>query len=105
MNWRSLRHFSSLLLMVQKSSDHQLRLVAYPNIYRALYIPSGAKFLPSTVGVTFDLNKKTQSLPSSTSEKGHQNDDRKKKNLVSWEMPEFWPEKMGISQNLKSQIF
>ncbi len=61
MNWRSLRHFSSLLLMVQKSSDHQLRLVAYPNIYRALYIPSGARFLPSTVstvGITFDLNKK-----------------------------------------------
>jgi len=30
-------------LMVQKSGDHQLRLVVYP-------IPGGAGFLPSTVG-------------------------------------------------------
>ena len=28
---------------------HQLRLVVYPIIYRVLYIPSGAGFLPSTV--------------------------------------------------------
>jgi len=28
---------------------HQLRLVVYPIIYRVLYIPDGAGFLPSTV--------------------------------------------------------
>ena len=28
---------------------HQLRLVVYPIIYRNLYIPGGAGFLPSTV--------------------------------------------------------
>ena len=28
---------------------HQLRLVIYPIIYRVLYIPGGAGFLPSTV--------------------------------------------------------
>ena len=41
--------------MVQKSGDHQLRLVAYPTIYRVLYIPNGDRrifsisplFLPS----------------------------------------------------------
>ena len=38
-----------LLLMVQKSGDHQLRLVVYPIIYKVLYIPGGAGFLPSTV--------------------------------------------------------
>ena len=27
--------------MVQKSSDHQLRLVFYPIIYKVLYIPGG----------------------------------------------------------------
>ena len=41
----------ALLLMVQKSSDHQLRLVVYPIIYKVIYIPSGAGFLPSTVYV------------------------------------------------------
>ena len=30
---------------------HQLRLVAYPIIYMVLYIPGGAGFLPSTVGL------------------------------------------------------
>ena len=29
---------------------NQLRLVAYPILYRVLYIPGGAGFLPSTVG-------------------------------------------------------
>ena len=38
-----------LLLMVQKSGDHQLRLVVYPAIERVLYIPGGAGSLPSTV--------------------------------------------------------
>ena len=28
---------------------HQLRLVVFPIIYRVLYIPGGAGFLPSTV--------------------------------------------------------
>ena len=32
-------------LMVQKSSDHQLRLVVYPIIFKVLYIPGGADFL------------------------------------------------------------
>ena len=41
-----------ILLMVQKSGDHQLRLVVSPIIYRALHIPGGGclGFLPSTVG-------------------------------------------------------
>ena len=42
-----------LLLMVQKSGDHQLRLVVYPIIYRVFNIhPNGGclGFLPSTVG-------------------------------------------------------
>ena len=30
-----------ILLMVQKSGDHQLRLVVYPIIYGGLYIPGG----------------------------------------------------------------
>ena len=38
-----------LLLMVQKSGDHQLRLVVYPIIYKVSYIPDGAGFLLSTV--------------------------------------------------------
>ena len=32
---------------------HQLRLVVYPIIYRVLYTPGGAGFLPSTVGNSF----------------------------------------------------
>ena len=31
-----------MLLMVQKSGDHQSRLVVYPIIYTVLYIPGGA---------------------------------------------------------------
>ncbi len=38
-----------VLLMVQKSGDHQLRLVVDPIIYQVLYIPGGAGLLPSTV--------------------------------------------------------
>ena len=40
-------------LMVQKSGDHQLRLVVYPIIYRVSYIPGGAGFLRSTVLLKF----------------------------------------------------
>ena len=43
---------TNILLMVQKSGDHQLRLVVHPAIYQVLYIPSGAGFLPSTVSVS-----------------------------------------------------
>ena len=39
-----------ILLMVQKSGMHQLRLVVYTIIYKVLYIPGGyLGFLPSTV--------------------------------------------------------
>jgi len=34
----SLLLLGVLLLMVQKSSDHQLRLAVYPMIYQVLYI-------------------------------------------------------------------
>ncbi len=34
-----------------KSGKHQLRLVVYPIIYRVFYIPGGAGFQPSTVGI------------------------------------------------------
>ena len=43
---RSLRH-PVILLMAEIL--HQLRLVVYPIIYKVLYIPGGAGFLPSTV--------------------------------------------------------
>ena len=33
-----------ILLMVQKSGDHQLRLVVYPIFCRVFYIPGGAGF-------------------------------------------------------------
>ena len=38
---RPLRSLWALLLMVQKSGVHQLRLVVYPIVYRVLYIPGG----------------------------------------------------------------
>ena len=37
---------------------NQLRLVVYPIIYRVLYIPSGAGFLPSTVSYQLDCKQK-----------------------------------------------
>ena len=40
----------AILLMVQNSGFHQLRLVVYPIIYRVWDIPGGAGFLPSTIG-------------------------------------------------------
>ena len=51
---KQLRFKLTLLLMVQKSCDHQLRLVVeIPIVYKVLYIPRGAGFLPSIV---VDLN-------------------------------------------------
>ena len=41
------RHKASLLLMVQKSGDHQLSLVVYPIIYRVFYIPGGDRRISS----------------------------------------------------------
>ncbi len=41
--------YGRVLLMVQTSGDHQLRLVVYPIICRVLYIPGGAGCLPSTI--------------------------------------------------------
>ena len=38
---------SEVLIVVQKSGVYQLRLVVYTIIYRVLYIPGGAGFLPS----------------------------------------------------------
>ena len=39
--WPQKVFLASILLMIQKSGDHQLRLVVYPIIYRVLYIPNG----------------------------------------------------------------
>ena len=59
--WQKSQRFSSfssisILLMVQKSGDNQLRLVVYLSlfiVYRILYIPGGAGtgFQPSTVSL------------------------------------------------------
>ena len=56
-------NLGSLLLMVQKSGGHQLRLVVYPIIYRIVYIPGGAGFLPSTVLSTVPLFRDQQVVP------------------------------------------
>ncbi len=40
-----INRYAAILLMVQKSGVHQLRLVVYPIIFRVLYIPGGAGFL------------------------------------------------------------
>ena len=54
---------SSIRLMVQKSCDHQLRLVVYPIFYRVLYIPGGCLgFLPSTVSL--NLIHRIVAMPS-----------------------------------------
>ena len=42
-----------ILLMVQNSGVHQLRLVVYPIIYEVLDIPGGTRYLPSTVGLAY----------------------------------------------------
>ena len=43
-----------VLLMVERSGHHQLRLVVHPMIYRVLYIPGDyLGFLPSTVPMQF----------------------------------------------------
>ena len=44
-----------ILLMVQKSGLHQLRLIVYAIIYRVFYIPDGAGFQPSTVVLVIHL--------------------------------------------------
>ena len=38
---RFIYHLYTILLMVQKSGHHQLKLVVYPIIYKVLYIPGG----------------------------------------------------------------
>ena len=43
------RGSTKILLMVQKSGVHQLRLVVYPIIYMVLYLPGGAGVPPPTV--------------------------------------------------------
>ena len=40
---------SSIVIGLVEEVLHQLRLVVYPIIYKVLYIPGGAGFLPSTV--------------------------------------------------------
>ena len=42
--------FSGILLLMAEIL-HQLRLVVFPIIYRVSYIPGGARFQPSTVGI------------------------------------------------------
>ena len=37
------------MILLMEEILHQLRLVVYPIVYRVLYIPGGAGFLPSTV--------------------------------------------------------
>ena len=37
------------LVLLMEEILHQLRLAVYPIIYKVLYIPGGAGFLPSTV--------------------------------------------------------
>ncbi len=43
--------------MVQKSGDHQLRLVVFPMIYNVLDISGGAGFQPSTVVFVLKVNE------------------------------------------------
>ena len=40
---------ANILLMEEIRLYNQLRLVVYPTVYRVLYIPGGAGFLPSIV--------------------------------------------------------
>ena len=42
--------FERIELQLMEEILHQFMLVVYPIIYRVLYIPGGAGFLPSTVG-------------------------------------------------------
>ena len=44
-----------ILLMVQKSGEHQLKLVVYPIIYRVLHMLGGCLGFPSTVSQFFLL--------------------------------------------------
>ena len=53
-NKKNKKHIPLLLLVVQKSGVHQLRLVVYPIIYKVLYIPGGCLgFLPSTAMLVY----------------------------------------------------
>ncbi len=51
--WRGWENgnWVSKLMLVQKSGEHQVRLVVYPSIYKVLYIPGGDRRIsePSTV--------------------------------------------------------
>ncbi len=53
--WKVAEIIHPILLMVQKSGDHQLRLVLYPNIYQGFLHSSwaGAEFLPSTAFICY----------------------------------------------------
>ena len=55
--WRIHGVYSSIRLMVQKSGDHQLRLVVYPGIYRVFIHPKWLFGIsePSTVHLMLDL--------------------------------------------------
>ena len=51
--------------MVQKSGVHQLRLVVYPIIYKAVYISGGAGILPSTVSINLNKEETTHTFKKS----------------------------------------
>ena len=63
---------------------HQLRFVVYPIIYRFLYIPGGAAFLPSTVCLPTDHTKVTF-LPHLSTPTGLQLQTH-----WSWELHHHW---------------
>ena len=46
--WEMIFSFWDILLMKEENPANQLRLVAYPTIYKVFYIPGGAGVLPST---------------------------------------------------------
>ena len=51
--WSVSRGSFLFIILLMDKILHQLRLVVYPIIYRVLYIPGGAGFLPSTVSSNF----------------------------------------------------
>ena len=52
---KSLGIYISLLLLLMEEILHQLRLVVYPSIYKVLYLPGGAGFLPPTVSLLYNI--------------------------------------------------
>ena len=52
--FRKAQNTYLIRLMVQKSGKHQMRLVVFPIIYKVIYIPGGAGFLPSTLASMYD---------------------------------------------------